>query len=90
MENMACIPTVFRFEWPADIKADLNSEHNPKGKITNSDLEMAGLLLLWLIMEEVCDVKSGTHAALFSDNQPTVCWVKRMASKSDGVAGELV
>ena len=50
-ENMACIPTVFRFEWPADIKADLNSEHNPKGKITNSDLEMAGLLLLWLIMD---------------------------------------
>jgi len=89
-ENMACIPTVFRFEWPADIKADLNSEHNPKGKITNSDLEMAGLLLLWLIMEEVCDVKSGTHAALFSDNQPTVSWVQRMASKSDGVAGELV
>ena len=69
---MACTPTVFRFEWPEDIKRDIVTEHNPDGHITNSDLGMAGLLLLWLIMEDVCDVKSGTHAALFSDNQPTV------------------
>ena len=34
-ENDECVPTVFRFEWPDDIKADLNSEHNPTGGITN-------------------------------------------------------
>ena len=89
-EKMACTPTMFRFEWPADIKADLISQQNPTGRITNSDLEMAGLLLLWLVMEDVCDVKSGTHAALFSDNQPTVLWVQRMATRSEGVAGELL
>ena len=53
-ENKACTPTVFRYEWPDDIKQDLNLEHNPSGRITSSDLEMAGLLLLWLIMEDVC------------------------------------
>ena len=68
-EKMACTPTVFRFEWPANIKADLISQQNPTGRITNSDLEMAGLLLLWLVMEDVCDVKSGTHAA------PAYCFV---------------
>ena len=40
-----------------DIKDDLVSQLNPTGRITNSDdLEMAGLLMLWLI----------------SDNPPTV------------------
>ncbi len=52
----ACTPTLFQFEWPDDIKADLVSKENPGGRPTNSDLEMAGLLLLWLCMEEVCDL----------------------------------
>ena len=52
-ENEACIPTVFRYQWPDDIMQDVVSEVNPTGRLTNSDLEMAGLLLLWLIMEEV-------------------------------------
>ena len=46
-----CVPTVFRFEWPSDIKAGVNTEDNPSGRITKSDLEMAGLLLLWPCME---------------------------------------
>ena len=86
----SCVPTVFRVEWPDDIKQDLVSEQNPNGRITNSDLEMAGLLLLYLVMGEVCQLKSGSHVALFSDNQPTVHWVQRMASKSSLVAGQLV
>ena len=91
MEKRACVPTVFRYKWPDDIKADLVSEHNPNGRITNSDLEMAGLLMLWLVMENVCDVESGTHVALFSDNQHTVVsWVTHMASKSSDVAGQLL
>ena len=89
-EGKECVPTVFRFEWPDDIKAELNSEHNREGKLTNSDLEMAGLLLLWLCMEDVCNIESGSHVALFSDNQPTVSWVQRLASKSSVVAGQLV
>ena len=89
-EKRACTPTVSRYEWPQDIKDDLVSKRNSTGRITNSYLEMAGLLMLWLVMETVCDVKSGTHAALFSDNQPTVSWVRRMASKSSDVAGQLL
>ena len=34
--------------------------------------------------------KSGSHAGLFSNNQPTVHWVQRMASKSSDVAGQLL
>ena len=42
-----CPPTVFRLQWPPDITANVISEANPKGTITNSDLELTGLVLLW-------------------------------------------
>ena len=42
------------------------SEKHPNGRITNSDLEMAGLLLLWLVMEEVCDLNSGSRVAFLA------------------------
>ena len=35
-------------------------------------------------------MKSGSRVALFRDNQPTVHWVQRMASKSSAVAGQLL
>jgi hypothetical protein len=49
-ESKACTPTVFRYEWPQDIKASLVLFDNPCGTITNSDLKMAELLMLYLIM----------------------------------------
>ena len=64
----------------SDITADVKSFANPNGSITNSDLEMAGILLLWLVMEAVCGPMEKKRVALFSDNDPTVSWVKRMAS----------
>lgn len=89
-EGKECVPTVFRFEWPQWVKDDLVSDANPKGRLTNSDLECAGLLMLWLIMEDVCTLEPGCHVALFSDNQPTVHWVQRLASKSSKVAAQLL
>ena len=89
-ENKQCVPTVFRYEWPDDIKREIVSDANPNGKLTNSDLECAGLLMLWLVMEDVCDITTGTHVALFSDNSPTVSWVQRLAVKSSLVAGQLI
>ena len=89
-EGKRCTPTVFRYEWPPDIKASLVSFDNPHGTITNSDLEMAGLLMLYLVMEVVCPLTSGAHVALFSDNQPTVSWVKRLAARSSLVAAQLL
>ena len=89
-ENKAVPPTVFRFQWPADITNDIVSVSNPNGRITNSDLEMAGLLLLWLVMEDVCPTVEDAHVALFSDNSPTVHWVQRLAAKHSQVAMQLV
>jgi hypothetical protein len=52
-EHSEVIPTVFRMPWPNDIKSAIVSTENPMGTITNSDLEMAGLLMLWIVMENV-------------------------------------
>ena len=82
-------PIVFRLQWPQDISDNIVSDANPNGEITNSDLEMAGLLMLWLVMEEVCEVKNA-HVALFSDNSPTVHWVQRLAAKHSHVAMQLI
>jgi hypothetical protein len=46
---------------------------------TNLDLEIPGLLFLWLVMESVCGDLHEQRVALFSDNSPTVGWVRRLA-----------
>lgn len=78
-------------EWPEWVKQEvLKTNAGKQGTLTNSDLEMAGLLLLWLVMEEVCQLSSGSHVALFSDNSPTVSWVNRLASRNSQVADQLI
>jgi hypothetical protein len=89
--ELSCVPpTVFRLQWPPDISNALVSFDNPRGSITNSDLEMAGLLLLWLCLEGVAPNLAHKHVALFSDNSPSVSWVTKMASKKSRVAAQLV
>ena len=89
-ENKKAPLTVFRVQWPHDITAAVISDTNPNGTLTNNDLEMAGLLLLWLAIEETCDDINDSHVALFSDNTPTVGWVARMASKRSTIAMQLL
>ena len=76
-------------QWPPDITTNVISEANQKGTITNLDLELAGLVLLWLMMEHVCGPLAETCIAIFSNNSPTVSWVQRMACRSSLVAKQL-
>ena len=89
-ENREVTPTVFRLQWPEDITRSLVSTQNKNGTINNSDLELAGLLLLWIVMEEVCPSLDGAHVALFSDNSPTVHWVERLAARTSPLAMQLL
>jgi hypothetical protein len=85
-----CPPTVFQLQWPPDITANVISDATPKGTITNPDLELAGLVLLWLMMKHVCGPLDEKRIAHFSDNSPTVSWVQRMACRSSLVAEQLI
>jgi len=84
-EKEPCVPTVFRWEWPQKIK-DLYHE----GIFTNSDLEMAGLFLLWLVMESVCGSLKEKRVALFGDNSPKVGWVCCLATRGSMVSAHLI
>ena len=89
-ETSPCPPTVFRMQCPEWFKREIFLSSNCTGTLTKSDLEMYVLLLLCLLLEEVCKVKSGGHVALFSDNHLTVSWVDWLASKISIVAGQLL
>ena len=89
-ELSECPPTVFRLQWPPDITNNVISDANLKGSITNLDLELAGLVLLWLMMEHVCGPLAEKRIALFSDNSPIVSWVQQMACPSSLVAEQLI
>lgn len=88
-DNKKCVPTVFRMEWPQWVKDEVEKTNSGRGgSLMNLDLEMAGLLLLFLVMEDVCQLQPGDHLALFSDNSPTVSWVRKMAAKGSKVADQ--
>ncbi len=89
-ELSQCRPTVFRLQWPPDITSSVISDSNRHGHITNSDLEMAGLLLLWLMIKHTCESLTEKRIALFSDNTPTVNWVQWMACRSSLIAEQLL
>jgi hypothetical protein len=84
------LPNSFCLKWPPDISEDAISKSNPMGKITNSDLALAGLTILWLVMEHVCGPLTKKRVALFSNNSPTISVVHRMASCSSFVAEQLI
>ncbi len=89
-ELSECIPTLFRWEWPKDVQKQVISFNNPTGTITNLDLEMAGLLLLWLTIEGVCGSLQEKRTALFGDNPPSIGWVARLGLKQLSVAENLI
>ncbi len=64
---------------PPDIQQQLVTHDNPKGTISNLDLEMVGLILQWLVLENFADV-AHTHIACLCDNTPTVAWSLRLLS----------
>jgi len=79
-------PLVWRIAFPKDIQDDMVSTANPNGRITNSDLEMTGLLCQWLVLERLADLEH-THIAVGCDNTPMVAWAsKLLASKAQTAA----
>jgi hypothetical protein len=90
VELSALPPAVFCFQWPSNISQDLVSFNNPKGKINNSNLEMAGLLFLWLCIKAIALDIAHKHIALFSNNSSMVSWVDKITLQRLHIAAQLV
>jgi hypothetical protein len=77
-------PIVWRVQWPKDITGAVVSTTNSDGTLTNSDLEMAGVLLQEAVLEAAIGPTQMRHAqtAIGCDNSPAVAWTTRMATRS--------
>jgi hypothetical protein len=87
---LVCTPTLFCWQWPEGIRSQVILFDNPASRIMNLDLEMTGLLLLWLAMEGVCGPLLEKCIALFGDNSSLIGWVAHLASKQSLIAENLI
>jgi hypothetical protein len=82
-------PLVWREPFPQCIQDDLVSFANPNGSITNSDLELAGILCHQDVLAEHADCRELTLATL-CDNTPAVAWIKRGSVSNNSSAAYLL
>ena len=74
--------TVWRLQWPRDITAAVISESNPTGTLTNSDLEMAAVVLQLNVLEPLVPTMHHKSTHIHSNNTPSVAWLTKMATKT--------
>jgi hypothetical protein len=80
-------PVVWRLEWPDDIRQQVVLFDNPSGTITNSDLEMVGMVLHYLVLEHLVALKHVYIAVWCDSNTPTVSWTNKLSSSKSAIAG---
>ena len=81
---------MWRHSWPADIIANLVSSSNREETITNSDLELAALVLHKdILIVAVPDARLAAPCS-GSNNTPTVSWSTKEASATNSVVANLL
>jgi len=82
---------VWQYEWPLDIQQELVLDKNRTSKLlTINDLELAGLVLGWLVLEYVSNYLTYKHIGLFCDNTLEVSWAYKGHTTMSLVAGRLL
>ena len=76
-------PLVWRFQWPPEIVALFDA-----GKLTINDLEMAGILLHYMLLEMLVDLLH-VHVAIWCDSTSAVSWTAKMSSLKSLVGQQL-
>jgi len=82
-------PIIWRITFPLDIQQAIVSESNRMGQLTNSNLEMAGMLCQWLVLEVMAEV-AHIHIAIGCDNTPTVAWSSHLLAMTAPIATHLL
>ena len=81
---------VWQLPWPPDIVDNLVSSTNPQGKITNSNLELAILVLQEATLLEAVPKASMAAPRSVSDNTSTVSWSTNEESIINPVVADLL
>ena len=79
------IPVLWSLKWPKDIQDRFHA-----GMITINDLELAGMVIHWLVLQCLAPTLQFKHAALFSDNSLAVLWAHKLRASASLIAGRLL
>ena len=80
---------LWREPFPVAIQRELQSDRNPTGSVTNSDLELAGTIAQHDVLAHVADVREHTLLNLH-DNTPAVFWQRKGSTTTSGPAAYLL
>jgi hypothetical protein len=84
-------PILWHLEWPEDIKSNLITFKNRTGTLTMNDLELAGAVLNWLVLECQPNINlTHRHIGIFCDNTSAVAWAHKLRTSKSIVAGRLL
>ena len=81
---------VWRLQWPEDIVNNMVSWNNPNGKYTINDLELAGVVLEWLVLEAIVPNLVFKSAGMNCDNSPGTAWATKFRSATSAAAAKLL
>ena len=82
--------TVWQIEWRDDIQQRLVTKENPNSDLTINNLELAGMVLGWLVLEYIWAKLNFKHIDLFCDNTSAVSWAFKGSTSTLIAAGRLL
>lgn len=87
-------PTVWFTQWPHAVQQDFCSSNNPTGAITISDLELMGIFMHFLALEETLKRRRATlthkSVAIWCDNLPAVAWTYKFRTATSPLAARIL
>lgn len=83
------LPLLWRAPFPHDLQRRVVSDQNPSGDLTNSDLELAGLVSHYDVLAQAVDVRERTLHVL-SDNVAALAWRRKGSTSNLGPRSHLL
>ena len=68
---------VWQFPWPQDITKQISKPFRPRKAISINDLEMAAIVLGWLVLEHIGTDLEFKHIGTFCDNTSATTWTQK-------------
>ena len=83
---------VWFYKWPESVKNNLCTVQNVIGNINIYDLELLGILIYWLTLEDTVGSENLKHESptIQCDDISTVSWVQKFRSNSSPVVGNIL
>ena len=88
--NKYRVNRVCRFQWPEYITAEIITFDNSKVAITNSDIEVAALVLQELVFHRIIRAPAWRNPTSGRNNTPTVDWAFKVSATINPVLANLL